>query len=111
MRIQALRVDRPPPNEAVRVTAPPYDTLSTAEARALAQDNPLSFLHVSRSEWICPTAPIPIATQFMRARRNISTNCASEEHLIRDSVPAIYIYEQHWKDHVQRGFVVLVPRG
>jgi uncharacterized protein (DUF1015 family) len=107
MRIQALRVDRPPPNEAVRVTAPPYDTLSTAEARALARDNPLSFLHVSRSELDLPDGTDPYSDAVYEGAKKYFDKLRSEEHLIRDGVPAIYIYEQHWKDHVQRGFVVL----
>ena len=107
MRIQALRVDRPPPKEAARVTAPPYDTLNTAEARALAQDNPLSFLHVSRSEIDLPDGTDPYSDAVYAAAKKNFDQLRQDEHLIRDSEPAIYIYEQHWQDHVQRGFVVL----
>ena len=32
------------------MASPPYDVISTAEARALAADNVVSFLHVSRPE-------------------------------------------------------------
>ncbi len=106
MRIQALRVDRPPPHEAGRVAAPPYDTLSTAEARALAKDNPLSFLHVSRAEIDLPLGTDPYSDAVYEGAKQHLAKLRKEEHLNRDSVPAIYIYEQHWKEHVQRGFVV-----
>jgi uncharacterized protein (DUF1015 family) len=102
-----MRVDRPPANEAVRVAAPPYDTLNTAEARALAKDNPFSFLHVSRSEIDLPDGTDPYSdVVYQTAKKNFEW-LRKEEHLKRDSEPAIYIYEQHWKQHVQRGFVAL----
>jgi uncharacterized protein (DUF1015 family) len=107
MRIQALRVDRPPPHEAGRVASPPYDTLSTAEARALAKDNPLSFLHVSRSELDLPDGTDPYSDAVYEGAKKYFDKLRKEEHLVRDSVPAIYIYEQHWQDRVQRGFVTL----
>jgi uncharacterized protein (DUF1015 family) len=91
----------------VRVTAPPYDTLSTAEARKLAQDNPLSFLHVSRSEIDLPEGTNPYSDTVYAGAKKYFDKLREDEHLIRDSEPAVYIYEQHWKDHVQRGFVVL----
>jgi uncharacterized protein (DUF1015 family) len=106
MRIQALRVDRPPPHEAGRVAAPPYDTLNTAEARALAKDNPLSFLHVSRSEIDLPDGTDPYSDAVYAGAKNYLAKLRQEEHLVRDSVPAIYVYEQQWREHVQRGFVV-----
>jgi uncharacterized protein (DUF1015 family) len=107
MRILALRADRPPPKEAARVTAPPYDTLSTAEARALAQDNPLSFLHVSRSEIDLPDGTDPYCDAVYAGAKKYFDKLRKEEHLIRDSEPAVYIYEQQWNGHTQRGFVVL----
>lgn len=89
------------------MASPPYDTLSTAEARALARDNPLSFLHVSRSELDLPDGTDPYSDVVYATAKQYLAKLRKEEHLNRDSVPAIYVYEQHWKDHVQRGFVVL----
>ena len=40
----------PAPAQAQAVAAPPYDVLSSAEARLRAAGNPLSFLHVSKPE-------------------------------------------------------------
>ena len=44
---------------AAEVAAVPYDVVSTAEARALAAGNPLSFLHVSRAEIDLPEGADP----------------------------------------------------
>ncbi|HEY7575406.1 MAG TPA: DUF1015 family protein, partial [Thermoanaerobaculia bacterium] len=48
--VRPFRPLRPTPERAAAVSAVPYDVVSTAEARELAKDNPLSFLHVSRPE-------------------------------------------------------------
>ncbi|HBB41520.1 MAG TPA: DUF1015 domain-containing protein, partial [Proteobacteria bacterium] len=48
--LQPFRALRADPSRAAQVAAPPYDVLDTAEARALAAGNPLSFLHVSKPE-------------------------------------------------------------
>ena len=45
-----FRALRPIPSVVSRVASVPYDVVDTAEARALAADNPLSFLHVTRAE-------------------------------------------------------------
>ncbi len=107
MRILAMRADRPPPKEAARVTSPPYDTINTAEARALAQDNPLSFLHVSRSEIDLPDGTDPYSAKVYAAAKKYFEKLRKEEHLVRDSEPAIYLYEQQMGEHRQRGFVTL----
>ena len=41
---------RPAPGRAADVIAPPYDVLSSEEARARAAGKPWSFLHVSKPE-------------------------------------------------------------
>src|SRR5512143_1300551 len=48
--LRPFRALRPAPADALRVAAPPYDVVNTAEARELARGNPDSFLHVSRPE-------------------------------------------------------------
>ena len=50
MNVRPFAAVRPTPEAASRVAAVPYDVVDTAEARALAAGNPVSFLHVSRPE-------------------------------------------------------------
>ena len=52
---------RPDAAHAAAVIAPPYDVVSSAEARALASGRPLSFLHVSRPEIDLPDGTSPYA--------------------------------------------------
>jgi uncharacterized protein (DUF1015 family) len=47
--IKPFRALRPAPGRAAEVLAPPYDVLSSAEARARAKGKPWSFLHVSKA--------------------------------------------------------------
>ena len=51
------------------MAAVPYDVVSTAEARALAAGNPLSFLHVSRAEIDLPDGDGPACRRRVRAGR------------------------------------------
>ena len=48
-KIHPFRGLRPRPDLAPLVAAPPYDVLSTAEARAMAEGNPHSFLRVNKA--------------------------------------------------------------
>src|SRR5574341_2205757 len=48
--IKPFAAVRPRPELASRICELPYDVLSTEEARALAKDNPLSFLYISKPE-------------------------------------------------------------
>ena len=48
--IQPFRALRPAPGRAGDVLAPPYDVLTSAEARERARGKPWSFLHISKPE-------------------------------------------------------------
>ena len=62
---------RPAPGRAADVVAPPYDVLSTEEARARAAGKPWSFLHVSKPEIDLPAGTIRIRPPSMPRRRRI----------------------------------------
>ena len=57
--IVPFRALRPPPEVANQVASVPYDVVNRKEAAELAVDNPLSFLHVSRSEIDLPESVDP----------------------------------------------------
>src|SRR5207244_11839106 len=48
--IRPFRALRPAPGRAAEILAPPYDVLSSAEARERAAGEPWSFLHISKPE-------------------------------------------------------------
>ena len=49
-KIKPFAALRPKPELAAQICELPYDVMSSAEARAMAAGNPLSFLHVSKPE-------------------------------------------------------------
>src|SRR6187549_2953443 len=66
-----FRALRPAPAAARDVAAVPYDVVARNEAAALAHGNPLSFLHVSRSEIDLPPTTDPYADAvYDKAARN-----------------------------------------
>ncbi|EJW11934.1 hypothetical protein A33M_2582 [Rhodovulum sp. PH10] len=97
---------RPAPGRAAEILAPPYDVLSSAEARVRAAGKPWSFLHVSKPEidldpGIDPYDP----AVYAKARENLDRMVA-EGVLIRDTVPSYYVYRLTWRDRVQTGLAV-----
>lgn len=103
--IHPFQAFRPPPAIAAQVASPPYDVISTAEARALAADNAVSFLHVSRPEIDLPegTDEHSDAVYAMGAR-NLHALIA-DRALVQDPEPHLYVYAQRMGDHRQVGVV------
>jgi uncharacterized protein (DUF1015 family) len=94
---------RPAPQAAAAVAAVPYDVVSTEEARALAADNPLSFLHVSRAEIDLPPGIDPYSDQvYERANENFR-DLRARAPLVVEEVPSVYLYRLYMAGHVQTG--------
>ena len=77
---------RPTPATVSRVAAVPYDVVNTDEARALAGDNPLSFLRVSRAEIELPAGHRPIYSDevYQRAADNFDRLRAPAPLVVED---------------------------
>lgn len=103
--VRPFQAYRPPQDAALAVASPPYDVISTAEARALAAGNPQSFLHVSR-----PEIDLPEGTDehddavYERGARNLAALIAGGA-LTQDPEPHLYLYAQQMGDHRQVGVV------
>ncbi|MFO0619588.1 MAG: DUF1015 family protein [Polyangiaceae bacterium] len=92
--LRPFRAFRPRPDIAERVAAPPYDVISTAEARALAEGNPFSFLHVSRPEIDLPEGTDEHADEvYAKGRENLEALIA-DGVLTQDAEPRFYVYAQ-----------------
>ena len=97
---QALR---PAPDAAARVASVPYDVVSTDEARALAATEPLSFLHVTRSEIDLPADLSPYDSRvYAQAVSNLDT-LTRNAPLVRDAEPSLFVYRLRMGDHEQAG--------
>jgi uncharacterized protein (DUF1015 family) len=98
-----FRALRPVPASAARVAAVPYDVVSAEEARALANGNPLSFLHVSRAEIDLPAGTNPYADAvYAKAVANFE-KLKTEAPLVLEDTPGVYVYRLRMGSHEQTG--------
>ena len=105
--IRPFRALRPRADRAQSVASVPYDVVNTDEARALAEGNPLSFLHVSRPEIdLPPGTDIHSDAVYRKAVENFETlisNCPLE----KEAEPSLYLYRLIMGDHEQVGIVAV----
>jgi uncharacterized protein (DUF1015 family) len=105
--VQPFRALRPAPGRAAEVLAPPYDVLSSAEARARAAGKPWSFLHVSKPEIDFDPATDPYAPAvYARAAENLARMVA-EGVLVRDTAPNYYVYRLTREGRAQTGLAAV----
>ncbi|PYS21062.1 MAG: DUF1015 domain-containing protein [Acidobacteria bacterium] len=103
--IRPFKALRPPVERAAEVAAVPYDVVNTAEARALASGNPLSFLHVSRPEIDLPDGtPIYSDRVYGKAAENF-TKLKKDCPLKNEETPSLYFYRLIMGNHEQIGIV------
>lgn len=101
--IRPFRALRPSAASAARVASVPYDVVSTEEARALADGNPLSFLRVTRSEIDFPPGTDAYGDAiYAKAKANLEEIRAAAP-LETEEVPAVYFYRLTMGSHVQTG--------
>ena len=91
--IYPFQAVRPQPQHAEAVASPPYDVLSSDEARVLAQNNPHSFLHITKSEI---DLPVDLNTYdqsvYEKARSNFS-DLIEKGILFQEPHSCYYLYE------------------
>ena len=105
MQLRTFRALRPVPELAARVVSPPYDVVSRSEAAALAAGEPMSFLHVGRSDIDLPEDVDPHDPRvYERARRNLD-GLVADRVLVRDTDPALFVYREVMGARAQIGVV------
>lgn len=98
---------RPTPGYADAVLAPPYDVLSSAEARVRAHDRPWSFLHISKPEIDLPDSVHPYAPEVY-AQGAAQLNIMLEKGLLaQDPQPYYYAYRLTMGSHTLTGLVAV----
>jgi uncharacterized protein (DUF1015 family) len=103
--VRPFRALRPRPDLATRVAAPPYDVITSDEARVMAEGNEISFLHINKPEIDLPREvdlydDRVYATGVRNLRRFIA-----ERVFLREASPSFYVYQQRMGEHVQAGLV------
>jgi uncharacterized protein (DUF1015 family) len=101
--IRPFRALRPSRESASAVSSVPYDVVNTEEARALAAGDPLSFLHVTRSEIDLPPGTDPYSAQvYAKARENFASLRANAP-MVEEAEPSLYFYRLRMGGHEQIG--------
>jgi len=96
---------RPRKENAARLASPPYDVLSSEEAREMAKDNPVSFLHVIKPEIDLEPAMDPHDKRVYEKGAENLQEMIRDGILVQDRGPAFYIYKQLMGNHQQIGLV------
>jgi uncharacterized protein (DUF1015 family) len=104
-KIFPFRALRPQPEQAKTVASPPYDVLSSEEARTAVAGLPNSFLHVTKSEVDMPAdLSIYDNSVYEKAKSNLQAMIGSGV-LFQDEQPCYYIYELVMDGRSQTGLV------
>ena len=103
--IKAFRGYSPAPEYASKVASPPYDVLSSEEARVMATGNPYTFLRVVKSE-IDFSADTDLHSDviYKKGAENLYKLIA-DKILLRSETPCFYVYRQKMGDIIQTGLV------
>jgi uncharacterized protein (DUF1015 family) len=104
--IKPFNALRPQQELAAQVASRPYDVLNSDEARAEAEDNPVSFLHITKSEIDLPAdIDIHSSTVYKKAKENLLRFINQENILLREEKPCYYIYQLVMNGRSQTGLV------
>ena len=105
MKIHPFAAVRPNVKDAASVASVPYDVVDTKEAKALAEGNPKSFLHVSRPEIDLPDGTDCSSPEAYAQARKALDKLIADGTLVRDGEPKFYAYRQTMGSHSQTGIV------
>jgi uncharacterized protein (DUF1015 family) len=105
--LRPFRALRPSAGLARSVASPPYDVVSSAEARALRKGNDHSFLRVSRPEVDLPAEVDEHADEVYAHGAVALAELLANGTLHEDATPKLWLYGQRLGDHRQVGIVGL----
>lgn len=104
--IKPFRGIRPPVHLVEKVASRPYDVLNSDEARAEAQDNPMSLYHIIKPEIdFEPDTDEHDEKVYEKAAQNFR-NFKDNGWLIQDDTEKYYVYAQTMEGRTQYGLVV-----
>ena len=103
--IRPFRAVRPAVEKAKQVSCVPYDVAHEREVRDFIEDNPESFLRVTRAEAEFNGDSTPNNTRVLdRAKANLQ-RFLDRDVFIADEEPALYVYRLSSGEHTQIGIV------
>ncbi len=105
--IRPFQAYRPAKGYEDRIPALPYDVMSSAEARVIVRENPLSFLAVDRAETQFPEGCDIYSDAVYAAARDLLHRWMEDGLLVQDDAPCFYIYAQTMQGRTQTGIAAL----
>ena len=105
--VRPFRGIRPKPELAAKIVSPPYDVLSSEEARELVKNNPDSFLRVNKSEVDFPVGTDTYGEQIYAKGKENLDRLLHDGLMMRDDTPCFYLYRLTWQGQSQTGLVAL----
>ncbi len=104
-KIKPFHALRPLAKQPKEVSSVPYDVLNTQEARQIANENPQSFLRISRSEIDLADDVNPYSDSvYAKAKENFE-KLQSDGVLQIEAEPSLYIYQLQMGEQVQTSVV------
>lgn len=91
---------------ASEVAAPPYDVLSSSEAKVKAQGKPYSFLHISKAEIDFEGDVSPYEDRVYHKAAENFQNLLNKGILYKTPKPCFYVYQMIMGSHIQTGLAV-----
>jgi len=86
-----------------KVIAPPYDVVSSAEAREMASGNEMSFLHIAKPEIDFSDTVDQYSPQIYQKGADNLQHLISDGVLKRDDADSYYVYRITMGEHIQTG--------
>ncbi len=107
VKVKAFKGLRPQVELIDKVATPPYDVLSSDEARKMADGNAYSFLRVTKPEITFAAEAHPSGDDlYVRARENL-TSLIKNGAMSQESTECMYVYRLRWRDVDQTGYMIL----
>ncbi len=103
--LKAFRGYRPKKELVKQITSPPYDVLSSEEARKMVKDNPLSFLHVVKPEVDLPADTGLYSPEVYQKGKENLYRMIDQGLFFQDDEEYLYIYAQTMWGKTQYGLV------
>ncbi|MDI6774967.1 MAG: DUF1015 family protein [Verrucomicrobiota bacterium] len=108
MRVHPFQALRPPAEIAAELACVPYDTVTTDEARALAEGKPQSYLRVVRPEIDLPAGADPHSDASHRKAAENFAAFRKQGWLLREDKPNFYLCRLKMGRRVRRGIMACV---
>ncbi len=99
---------RAPSDMAGSISSPPYDVMSSDEARNMVKGNPDSFLRVIKPEIDFTSDNEPKGDSLHEHGSENLQRYISDGKLVQDKNPCLYIYQIKMGDHTQTGIMAAV---